>query len=342
MASTNAYHDDAIVAVLIVTYNRLDKLKTTISSYHKESVDQIFVVDNNSADGTEEWLKAKQKDDKRLHVLRLHHNAGGAGGFQAGLRWADGYLQGQGWILLQDDDAYPVPGVTADFRQRLEKGAYAGCAAVAAAVLTPNGQPADINRPILNIFRYPWECAKRIHGKIANLRDLYHVPYSDLIDTNTCYRVHAASFVGLYLNLERLPSSAQERYPESDLFIYGDDTIYTASLSHRNLVVLFDSSLRYVHDTATGYQEGILRPEWKHYYISRNSLRVYCAISPWAGPLLYLLALIIRLKRIIRTQDAGLQARSARAYWLGLVDALRGRRFRKHEEVVRYVGISRE
>jgi len=328
--------------VTSVTYNRLEKLKITIDSYHKESVDQIFVVDNNSTDGTAEWLEAKQKGDQRIHVLKLRHNAGGAGGFQAGLRWADGYFQGQGWVVLQDDDAYPVAGVTAEFRQRLKKGAYAGCAAVAAAVLTPNGQPADINRPILNIFRYPWECAQRIHGKIANLRDLYHVPCSDLIDTHTCYRVHAASFVGLYLNLERLPSSAQERYPQSDLFIYGDDTIYTASLSHHNLLVLFDSGLRYVHDSATGYQVGILRPEWKHYYISRNSLRVYCALSPWAGPLLYLLALSLRLQKIITTQDAGLRARSARAYWLGLVDALRGRRFRKHEEVVRYVEMCTE
>lgn len=337
MAAHSRKSPSAPISAIIVTYNRLEKLKATISAYSEQQIDHLLIVNNASSDGTGEWLDARRSDVPRLEVLHLDRNTGGAGGFEAGVRWADQRLQGWGWIVLQDDDAYPVPGVTAEFRRRLAQGHYEGCAAVAAAVLTPEGRPADINRPILNFFRHPRECWRRVRGKAASLRDLYHVPDCDLLDPQTRYRVHAASFVGLYLNLERLPSSERERYPQSDLFIYGDDTLYTTNLDRRGLSILLDAGLRYVHDTATGYEEGLLRPEWKHFYISRNSLRVYRALSPWAGPLLYLLAMTRRLRTILATRDSVMRARSLRGYRLGLVDAVRGRRFRSHGEVVHHV-----
>lgn len=337
LATRSVCDKETSVVAIIVTYNRLKNLKASVRAYREELVNNILVIDNGSTDGTHAWLEAVRVHEPRLRVLSLGRNSGGAGGFAAGLRWADRILQGRGWIVLHDDDAYPVPGVTTKFRQHLAYGLYESCAAVATAVITPEGSPADINRPILNFFSHPLECWQRVRGKGTMLRDLYHVPGKDLLDQQTCYRVHAASFVGLYLNLERLPCSERERYPESDLFIYGDDTLYTANLTRRSLQILFDARLRYVHNTGTGYEKGILRPEWKHYYISRNSLRVYLMLASWLGPLLYLMALTRRLQIILKIQQSELRNRSARAYWLGLVDALRGQRFRKHEEVVHYV-----
>lgn len=329
--------EGAPVVAIIVTYNRLESLKSTVRAYRTESVDALVIIDNGSTDGTSAWLNAQCLQEPRLHVHSLGRNTGGAGGFEAGLRWADHYLQNRGWVVLHDDDAYPLLGVTAEFKRRLADGLYDGYAAVASAVLTPDGWPADINRPILNFFQYPRYSWRHVRGNVVSLRDLYHAPNYDLLDLEARYRVHAASFVGLYLNLDQLPSLDCYRYPDRDLFIYGDDSIYTATLDRLGFVILLDASLRYIHDTTTGYESGVLLPEWKHYYISRNSLRVYRALSDWAAPLLYLFALTRRLLTIFFIRDVVVRSRSTSAFWLGLIDALRGRRFRPHEDVVGYI-----
>ena len=72
---------------MVVTYNRLDKLKDTIAALlaaAPEHLHHLLVVDNASSDGTAQWLATL--DDPRLEVLRLKTNTGGAGGFEAGLR----------------------------------------------------------------------------------------------------------------------------------------------------------------------------------------------------------------------------------------------------------------
>ena len=321
------------ISAVIVTFNRLDKLKVSVGMYEHEPIDNLFIVDNCSSDGTKEWLEKKKFNDSRIHVLRLKNNLGGAGGFEAGMRFADDYLNGMGWIVMHDDDAYPAFGALATFRNRLGQGRYEGYTCVASSVVTPAGDPVDINRPILNIFRYPRETMQRVIGKTRNLRDLYHVPSSDLLDKYVSYPIHAASFVGIFLKLENLPISPNYRYPDPNLFIYGDDTIYTANLLKNNKKLLLDSALRYVHDTDTGYQDGVLIPEWKNYYVSRNSLSVYCCISSWLGPLLYIIALTRRLRAILSINNSISRYHSMLAYLLGIRDALVCR-YRPHHEVV--------
>ena len=224
--------------------------------------------------------------------------------------------------------------MTSEFRRRLARGFYNSYVGVAAAVVTPSGEPADINRPILNIFRHPLESWRHVKGAISKFRDLYHVPGRDILNVEASYKVDAASFVGLYLNLAKLPAEPQARCPAGDLFIYGDDTIYTARLARRGASIVYDGGIRYIHDTSTGYEQGVLLPEWKRCYISRNSWQVYRVLSPWAGMMLYPLALAIRMRKILSYRDPLLRRRSLRAYWLGVMDALRGRRRRSHRQVV--------
>jgi GT2 family glycosyltransferase len=309
----------------------------TLAAYKHEPIDGLIVVDNASLDGTAEWLRHHLPDSPTHHLICLPDNVGGAGGFHAGLRWVDKMTHGKGWVLVHDDDAYPSPGVTQAFKNRLRSGHYSQYTAVAASVVSPLGQPADINRPILNIFRHPSDSWRRVRGRIMTMRDLYHVPNADIVSGNATYRVHAASFVGLYVNLSKLPNSDSQRYPCKDLFIYGDDTIYTANLDRLGRHILFDASLRFIHDTQTGYELGVLRPEWKQFYISRNSFLVYRSISAWAGVLLYAIALFRRLRKILGYRDRDLRIRSLRGYTLGMVDAMRGRTSRPHDEVVALV-----
>jgi len=58
------------------------------------------VVNNDSTDGTEEWLKS-QSD---LQCIK-QENLGGAGGFNTGLKY--GYENNYEWIWFMDDDVVP-------------------------------------------------------------------------------------------------------------------------------------------------------------------------------------------------------------------------------------------
>ena len=73
-----------LVAV-VVTYNRLDKLKVTLARLLEspaEELAMVVVADNASTDGTGAWLAGLS--DPRLDVLSSKVNSGGAGA----LPWA--------------------------------------------------------------------------------------------------------------------------------------------------------------------------------------------------------------------------------------------------------------
>ncbi len=95
------------VAAVVVTFNRLEKLKTVLSRLRAQTTppEWIVVVDNASTDGTKEFLAAEV--DPTLDVTRLEENTGGAGGFATGMKRA--YDLGADLFWLMDDDCYPEP-----------------------------------------------------------------------------------------------------------------------------------------------------------------------------------------------------------------------------------------
>lgn len=92
------------VAVVVVTYNRLNLLKEGIEAIKNQThkPESIIVVNNGSTDGTDVWL-ASQTD---LTVYN-QQNVGGAGGFNRGIKEA--YDANFDWIWVMDDDGYPAP-----------------------------------------------------------------------------------------------------------------------------------------------------------------------------------------------------------------------------------------
>ena len=92
------------ISAVVVTYNRLSLLKRTISSLLSQtySLQQVYVVNNGSTDGTKEWL------DRQQHLTVVHQeNVGGSGGFYTGIQKA--YEDGADWIWCMDDDVFPRP-----------------------------------------------------------------------------------------------------------------------------------------------------------------------------------------------------------------------------------------
>lgn len=96
------------VAAVVVTFNRLDKLKKVISSIEAQTLkpSRLIIVDNASTDGTDKYL-AQLTSPLDLDILSMPENLGGAGGFSAGM--ARGYESGADFVWIMDDDCYPKP-----------------------------------------------------------------------------------------------------------------------------------------------------------------------------------------------------------------------------------------
>ena len=80
------------IGAVVVTYNRLDKLKKALESFEKQLYLPAYVIvaDNASTDGTAQYLRQWQKEDagfKKI-ILTMESNMGGSGGFYAGIKRA--------------------------------------------------------------------------------------------------------------------------------------------------------------------------------------------------------------------------------------------------------------
>lgn len=91
--------DNARIAAVVVTYNRLQLLKKCVESLRNQTkrLDEIFIINNSSTDGTLKWLQ-EQNDLTTI----TQENSGGAGGFYTGIKTA--YEKGYDWIWCFDDD----------------------------------------------------------------------------------------------------------------------------------------------------------------------------------------------------------------------------------------------
>ena len=86
------------LSVIIITRNRLEKLKRCLDSLKsKLSEAEMIVVDNGSDDGTVEYLNSRQD----IKLIALDSNEGVAGGRNAGLEQCSSHF-----IMFIDDDAW--------------------------------------------------------------------------------------------------------------------------------------------------------------------------------------------------------------------------------------------
>lgn len=90
------------IAAVVVTHNRKNLLIRLVNSLKNQtfSIDSIIIVDNDSSDGTYDWVKLQ---DGLIYVHQK--NLGGAGGFEKGMKFS--YDKKYDWIWLMDDDGFP-------------------------------------------------------------------------------------------------------------------------------------------------------------------------------------------------------------------------------------------
>ncbi|MCR5267640.1 MAG: glycosyltransferase [Lachnospiraceae bacterium] len=230
-------------SVVIVTYNRLALLKECLEHCFLQTIPftQIVVVDNNSNDGTKEYLDDLAGTDRRLLIFHAEKNTGGAGGFHKALELADKGLAD--YILLIDDDAI----IDCDYIEKIEPfiteeiGAYSGC------VLMQNGG-IPRQRHML--------CSKTFLLLKGADPALYEQPFFD-------YDI--SSFCGLLLSTKLIKKAG---LPLAEYYIWHDDVEY--SLRLRGATIFRNvNGARLIHKTGAAFSTH--RFCWKSYYGGRNS-----------------------------------------------------------------------
>ena len=261
----------ALVAV-VVTYNRLEHLKLTVARLLETAPQHLIavvVVDNASTDDTAAWLATQ--NDPRLDVFRSETNGGGAAGFDHGMRRAV-VLHDPDWVVVMDDDGRHQTGAFAAFHGLNLKG----WDAIAAAAYYPDGVICDMNRPSRNPF---W------HGRVflrtvlrLGGRGGFHLSPDDY-RADTPQPIDITSFVGFFISRTGIEMAG---YPDPDLFVYGDDGIYTLGLRSLGGRIAFEPRVMFEHDCSTFTDTDMrFRPMWKVYYYHRNLLMLYRRAAGW-------------------------------------------------------------
>lgn len=271
-----------LVAV-IVTFNRLEKLKHTLEQTFQNDFYKVIVVDNCSTDGSGAWLDGLKQEN--LVVIHSESNGGGAGGFYQGFRYAAEQVIEADWLVCFDDDAHPEGDVVATF-DGLDIPADVG--SMAAAVYLPDGQISEMNRPSRNPF---WHFRVFLSTALSG-RHGFHIDNEDY-QLDTPLEIDVSSFVGCFIRLS-LIRKGEIGLPRSELFIYADDIIYLLELQKAGFRHLFVPTIAFSHDCQTLInQQDVYHPLWKAYYTFRNGMEMYRI----AAGLFYPLVLLIKIPK---------------------------------------------
>jgi rhamnopyranosyl-N-acetylglucosaminyl-diphospho-decaprenol beta-1,3/1,4-galactofuranosyltransferase len=215
------------VAAVVVTFNRKMLLKECIDGLLNQSrpVDHVFIIDNASSDGTEEFLRGSGYLDRPgITYARLSTNSGGAGGFYHGISTA--FAQGYDWIWVMDDDAEPMP----DALERLAEGFSASVTAAASAVITPQ------NAYVLEHRGYFKPGVTKEMVDCLSLADF----------EKPSLAIEFCSFVGLCIRRETIERVG---LPKREFFIHYDDNEYCLRMAEIGRIMLIPAS-KIIHKEA--------------------------------------------------------------------------------------------
>jgi rhamnopyranosyl-N-acetylglucosaminyl-diphospho-decaprenol beta-1,3/1,4-galactofuranosyltransferase len=309
------------IVAIVVTHNRLAKLRETVTRLLAEDLDGLLVFDNASTDGTGSWLDGLE--DPRVVSLHSPLNLGGAGGFARAMAAALDRFDAD-WLLLTDDDGRPMPGALTAFRAM----DLTGWDAAGAAVFHPDGTICEMNRPYRNPF---WNLPEFLRTLSGRGRRGFHLTDAAYAADAAVAAVDMSSFVGFFISRQ-----ATERVglPDERLFIYGDDQLYTLTMRRLGMSIAFLPQVGFEHDTEAlqGVTGVVLRPLWKVYYMYRNALISYrVAAGPFFWPLVPLLVAKWRRKQRDYGEDSPVFRRMLA---LALRDGMARRLDRDHAEVL--------
>ena len=241
------------IGVILVTFNRLDKLKIALDCYDAQThkPDYIYVINNHSTDGTDVFLKEWQEQTgvcERL-VLELPYNSGGAGGFHDGLEV--GLKKDADWLWVADDDAYPEKDAfekLSSYYDTLSADEQNKIAALCSAVIN-NGKIHYAHRNHLNLSKF--KCKFRESSPEKKEKNAFDID--------------VFSYVGTLIKKTAL---LEQGLCEKEYFIYCDDQEHSLRIRKAGRIVVVPAS-RVIHNTPGFDDKGIF---WGMYYHARNNL----------------------------------------------------------------------
>lgn len=259
------------VVAVIVTYNRRDLLLESLAAVCAQSraADAVIVVDNGSADGTADAVRARFP---QVRLASLGANYGGAGGFACGLALA--LADGADAIWVMDDDTVPEPGALQALLTARERYPGPPPAIVASRVVWADGRDHPMNTPRARPFAGQ---AARAAAAAAGGRP-----------------IRSASFVSILVGAA---DCARLGLPVADYFIWNDDFEFTTRLLRRGTGLYCPASV-VVHKTKT-FGSTDADPGERFFYEVRN--KVWTLRAGSLGPAERVLYGGATLRRWIRT-----------------------------------------
>jgi GT2 family glycosyltransferase len=232
------------ITAVVVTYNRKDLLAECLAALEAQvrPPDNVFVIDNASTDGTEEFFATYAPTHFTLRYERLKTNVGGAGGFNYGIALA--YQDGCDWVWVMDDDTIATSTALSALLDGLD---FAGSKQISPLIMASrvnwtDGTPHPMNMP--RVFGNDWD-----------------MTYACL--EKQMLPIRSTSFVSMLLSTQAVK---QFGLPIADYFIWSDDVEYSARVLRDNIGFVVSTSV-VEHKTKT-----------KHTPLDIYSGRLYFAV----------------------------------------------------------------
>lgn len=195
---------DTKVYAVVVTYNRKVLLKECIDAILAQTykVKKLIIVDNNSTDGTVDFLSENHYfENPVIDLLELPENIGGAGGFHEGMKKAR--EEQPDWVWIMDDDTVPTESCLEELL-KARKEIKGNVSFLASSVRGMNNEAMNV-------------------PKIARKQFSKYTDWYEYLDKGMA-QIVKATFVSLLISIDAINKCG---LPWKPFFIWGDDSEYT-------------------------------------------------------------------------------------------------------------------
>lgn len=250
------------IGCVIVTFNRLEKLKKALIAYEKQNVSPayIIVVDNGSTDDTRKYLRdwRNEKSVEKRYVLSLEKNLGGSGGFYAGQKMA--MEMSAEWIMLADDDAYPEKDYISGIAGYIEGHDCSNVSVICGSVWENESDITHHRAVYMKHFINNSMVKPAVKSELNMMSDLYIINHS--------------SYVGPIIKKSTMEKAG---LCNKDFFIWYDDFEHMYRLEQYGKIGYLPQ-FKIIHDVS----EINKKLSWKTYYGLRNRLYFLKKYKYWS------------------------------------------------------------
>lgn len=244
----------AKVVAVVVTYNRKEMLIQCVDAIMSQSafVDRLIVIDNNSTDGTLEFLSDRRYlENDFILYKKLPENIGGAGGFHEGMKLAR--TMSPDWIWIMDDDVIPEEQCLAELL-RADEITEEKVSFYASAIRNPEGMAMNV--------------PKLDRTQFTKYTDWYKYLEYGMV------QIVKATFVSLLINGDAVKKCG---LPWAPFFIWGDDSEYTQRIIRDFGPAYMVGTSKAVHMRGSAEELSIVKEENlnripMYFYLYRNNL----------------------------------------------------------------------